>query len=112
MVIRGDPANPHGSTAKTAVHDDFFAIAARCEPDRFHERPAFAAPIARHAEIDVARIEAERTVVAMPAATDGRPDECPAMPAFERFLPFRHLARVVMRRGTIARGFFVLVLFS
>ena len=98
VVIGGDAADAFGVASETAVDDHLLAVPARAKSDRLHQRPALAEAIAGMSEIDMSRMQAERAVIAMPPARNGRTDECAAMPALEGLAPLHHLSHVVMRR--------------
>ena len=84
-VVGRDPVVPFGSASTAAMQNHLFPIRPVKRADGRHQRFALAFAIARVGSIDMARIEAERTMVPMLASTDGWPHKRAAMPAFERF---------------------------
>ncbi len=84
MVVGCRAAISHLATPQAAMHDHLLAIAPKCGADRFHETSALVLAVTR-LPIDMLRIEAEGTMVAMSPAADRRPDKGLAMPAFELF---------------------------
>lgn len=100
-VIGGDPVVPLSAAAATAVDEHLFPIRAVEDADRFHQRAAIAESVARKRAIDMAREEAERTVVAMAAPGDGWPDERPAPTALERIAAISFSCRFGMGRSRL-----------
>lgn len=98
MIVGRHPADALNMAAEAAMDDHLLAVSPRRQSNRLHERPALATSIAGHTQIDVARIETERTVVAMPATAHGRANKGATVSALERFASFRDLARMMMRR--------------
>ncbi len=84
IVVSSGPAIAHLAAAQAPVHDYLFPIPFERRANRLHQAAALVLSVARRV-IDMPRIEAERAMVALPAATDRRPDEGLAMPAFELF---------------------------
>jgi hypothetical protein len=68
------------------MHEGMLAVAADEGADRFHGPSAVAGPIPGNATVDVARVQAVRTVVAVPAPGGDRADHRLAVGASERFL--------------------------
>jgi len=84
MVVGGRPAVTHIATSQAAMDDHLLAVAAEGGADRLHQAAAFVLPVAWRM-IDMLRKETERAMISVPAATDGRTDECLAMTALELF---------------------------
>ncbi len=71
------------------MEQHLFSLRTMEDADRLHQGAAAAGPVPRPRVIDVAGVKAERAVVAVPAAGNGRADKGPAAAALERFLPIR-----------------------
>ena len=67
IIVGGDAADALGFAAETAVDDDLLAIPARAEADWLHQRAALAEAIAGMTAVHMTRMQAERTVIAMPS---------------------------------------------
>ena len=84
VVVGGNPVLALDAAAVAAMDHHLLAIRPKRDADGRHQRPARARPIPRPPQIDVAGGQAQGTVIAVPAAGDGRPHEGAAAAAFER----------------------------
>jgi hypothetical protein len=82
-VVSGNAIVSFDAAAGTAMKDHLLAIQFEERADRRHERPTSTGAITRVRPIDMARVQADWTVIAMAPARDGRSDKRPAMTAFE-----------------------------
>lgn len=92
IIVRSDTVWIFLVAPKAAVNDHLLPVPAGEQPGRLHQCMAVAPAVAGVVLVDVPRVEAVWAMVTMPPATDRRPDELPAMSAFER------LVRVASRR--------------
>ena len=83
IIIGGDPIVPFGSAAGTAMDQHLLSIRPIECADGWHQCPAVARPVTGMGAINMAGVQAARTVIAMLAPRDGRSDKGPAMAAFE-----------------------------
>jgi hypothetical protein len=81
VVVRGDVVEPFPVAAMTTVQHDVLAVVTDERADRGHRCAAGRGAVAWTPIIDVARVETDGAVVAMPAARWQRADQQPAVPA-------------------------------
>ncbi len=84
MVVGSDPIAAFDAAPVAAMDHHLLPIRAIGDAHRGHHRPARALPIPRLTAVDMARRQAEWTVVAMPSTGNRWPNECPAVAALER----------------------------
>src|SRR4051812_17320376 len=92
IVVRGEAIRAHKATAEAAMSDHRLAVRTDESTDGCHLRAAGTGTVARPLVIDVAGIEAQGTVIAVPAAAHRRADEGAAVHALERLPPIPHRA--------------------
>jgi hypothetical protein len=84
VVVGGNPVLALDPAAVAAMHHQLLAIRPKRHSYCSHQRATRTRSIPRSPQIDVPRRQAHGTVIAMPAAGDGRPHEGAAAAAFER----------------------------
>lgn len=85
VVVRGDPVMALEATAQAAVDEDVLALWPGESADRSHEPAAITRAIAGGPPVDVARVEADRAMVAMSTAARRRADQGTAVSAAKLF---------------------------
>src|SRR5215469_1988890 len=101
VVVGGDTIEALEAAAQAAVDDHVLAAQPLERPDRRHQRAAGARAIPGARPVHVARVETERTVVAVVAATGQRPDEAVAVTAGEAIVGCVAAAALRVARGDL-----------
>lgn len=81
IVVGGHPVVPLEPAAEATVDDALLAARPLEHADGRHRRPAGARAVAGRPPVDVARVQAERAMVAVPAAVQRLSYKHPAAPA-------------------------------
>jgi hypothetical protein len=87
VVVGGNPGLAHDTAAVAAMGHHLLSVRSIRNSHGCHQRATGTRAIPRATQIDMAGCQAQWTVIAVPAARDGRPHEGAATAAFE-WIPF------------------------